>query len=113
MPAQDRILDGSFVDLVLNHVLELLERTNLNGCRSWLWICPFHFTRLRVANLALWKSLLLNADDLAQIWNDERANALLTNGIRNLNLEGLENFRNLLLGKTSRFSDVREDLDLG
>lgn len=81
MPAQDRILDKCFVDVVLNHVLELLERTNLNGGRSRLWLRPLHFTRLWVSNLPLREGLFLNAYNLAQVWNDERANTLLANGI--------------------------------
>jgi len=96
----------------LDHVLELLQRTNLNGGRSWLGICPLHFARLWVTNLSLWQRLLLDTNDFAEVRNNEGTNPLLANSSSDLALQRFENFGNLLLRQASRFGDVRKNLDL-
>lgn len=90
----------------LDHILEFLQRANLDGGRSWLGVSPLHFAGLRVANLSLWKSLLLDPNDLCKIWDHEGTNAFLADCIGDFDLECVEDFSDLFLGQAGGFCDV-------
>ena len=90
----------------LDHVLEFLQRANLDGGRSWLGVSPLHFAGLRIANLTLWQCFLLDPNDFCKIGNDEGANALLADCVGDFDLECFEDFSDLFLGQAGGFCDV-------
>lgn len=90
----------------LDHVLEFLQRANLDGGRSWFGVSPLHFVGLRVANLSLWQSLLLDPNDFGKIGNHEGADAFLTNCVGDFDLECFEDFSDLFFGQAGGFCDV-------
>ncbi len=63
---------------LLDHVFQLLQRSNAYYGRSWLGISPNHLAGRRIPNLTLWQCFLCAANHFAQVGNRELSRSLLT-----------------------------------
>lgn len=96
-----------------SHVLELLERADLNGSRGWFSLEHHFFLGEWIDSLAGFHRRLAHGGDLHQAGKDELADGILLQVAFNDVTEIVENCRDLLAGKFGVFRDLIEDLGLG
>jgi hypothetical protein len=97
----------------LHHVLELLQRADLDDVAGWLGLEHRLLAGERIDAFAGWRGGLLLHDDLAQARNREGLGTLLAEGLGDFVVECVEDSAHVLLGQAGCLGNAGVDFGFG